>query len=294
MINLFNIDSYRKIFLIQAILNGLYAIYIYYFFKESTKDVQTVKKTNIFKSLKEVTQIRPSLLFFLISLTFMTIGATNLGKYIDVYFDELGYDPLKLGTFVFMTGIVSVLTSVFIVPYFSRVKKQIVAIAITQTISAAIVFYVFRASNFLLAVYTVYMIYVIFKAIYQPLEQNYISLHAKEGKFGRVMGVRQSFLSIGMVIGPLLGGFLYEKSSLLLFDSSAITFLIGVLLLGVVYVLEKNTNNKLKKMFDKQMMESYSFLTKAELIKWIKRLLVEMVNYFPELEEEQNLVTLIF
>jgi DHA1 family multidrug resistance protein-like MFS transporter len=88
------------------------------------------------------------------------------------------------------------------------------------------------------------MIYVIFKAVYLPLEQNFISLHAEEGKFGRVMGVRQSFLSIGMVIGPLLGGFLYERSALLLFDSSAFTFIIGVLLLGVVYILEKKHQQK--------------------------------------------------
>jgi DHA1 family multidrug resistance protein-like MFS transporter len=176
----------------------------------------------------------------------MTIGATNLSKYIDVYFDELGYTPQDLGTFVFATGVVSVITSVLIVPLFAKLKKQLVAIAIIQLLSAAIVFYVFRASNFLLAAYTVYMIYVVSKAIYLPLEQNYISLHAQEGKYGRVMGVRQSFLSIGMVVGPLLGGFLYEKSSLLLFDSSALTFVIGVLLLGVVYILEKRYQQKIK------------------------------------------------
>jgi DHA1 family multidrug resistance protein-like MFS transporter len=174
----------------------------------------------------------------------MTIGAINLSKYMDVYFNELSYTPQQLGTFVFTTGIVSVLTSIFIVPIFAKFKKQILAIAIIQILSAIIVLFVFRAPNFLLIVYTVYMIYVIFKGVYQPLEQNFISLHAEEGKFGRVMGVRQSFLSIGMVIGPLVGGFLYERSALLLFDSSAAMFLIGVLLLGVVYILEKKHQEK--------------------------------------------------
>lgn len=244
MVNLFNITSYSKIFLIQAILNVFYAAYIYVAFKDSKFDVQTAKKPNILQSLKEVAHIRPSLLFFLLSLTFMTIGAINLNKYMDVYFDELSYSPQQLGTFVFTTGIVSVLTSIFIVPLFARFKKQILAIAIIQILSAVIVLFVFRAPNFLLIVYTVYMVYVIFKAVYQPLEQNFISLHAAEGKFGRVMGVRQSFLSIGMVIGPLIGGFLYERSALLLFDSSAVMFLIGVLLLGVVYILEKKHQEK--------------------------------------------------
>ncbi len=246
IVDFLNLDSYSKIFLIQAIFNSAYAIFLYFTFVDSKFDIETPKKGNIFTNLKEVAHIRLSLLFFLISLTFMTIGATNLSKYIDVYFDELGYTPQDLGTFVFATGVVSVITSVLIVPIFAKLKKQLVAIAIIQLLSAAIVFYVFRASNFLLAAYTVYMIYVVSKAIYLPLEQNYISLHAQEGKYGRVMGVRQSFLSIGMVVGPLLGGFLYEKSSLLLFDSSALTFVIGVLLLGVVYILEKRYQQKIK------------------------------------------------
>ncbi len=239
MLDLFNITSYSKIFLIQSVLNGAYAILIYFTFIDSKYDKVIEKKGNIFSNLKEVVHIRTSLLFFLLSLTFMTIGATNLSKYIDVYFDELGYSPQDLGAFVFVTGIVSVFTSVIIVPIFSKIRKQLLTMGIIQILSAVIVFYVFRASNFLLVVYTVYMLYIVFKAIYLPLEQNYISLHAEAGKFGRVMGVRQSFLSIGMVLGPLIGGFLYERDALLLFDSSAATFLVGVLLLGVVYILEK-------------------------------------------------------
>ncbi len=243
MVEILNITSYSKIFLFQALLNILYAGYVYYAFVDSKFDIQVLKKPSILQSFKEITQIKPSLLLFLISLTFMTIGAINLSKYMDVYFNDLGYDPQQLGTFVFVTGIVSVIASVFIVPLFARFKKQIFAISVIQLLSAAIVFYVFRASNFLLVVYTVYMIYVVFKAVYQPLEQNYISLNAKEGNFGKVMGVRQSFLSIGMVIGPLLGGFLYEKSPLLLFDSSAMMFLIGVFLLGFVYLIKKSNQN---------------------------------------------------
>jgi DHA1 family multidrug resistance protein-like MFS transporter len=83
------------------------------------------------------------------------------------------------------------------------------------------------------------MIYVIFKAIYQPLEQNFIAKHASEGKYGRIMGLRQSFVSIGMIIGPLLGGFLYEIRPLVLFDFSGLSFIVGVLLLGLVYILQK-------------------------------------------------------
>jgi len=236
---LLHTHDYRVIFLIQALTNIIYAIIVISTLSLKNVEPSTAKRTSFFSSLKEITHIKPSLLIFLLSLTLMTIGATNLSKYIDIYFDELGYSPQDLGTFVMATGIVSLISSILIVPVFARFKKQLHVIAILQILSAFIVFFVFRAEKFLLTIYTVYMIYVVFKAIYLPLEQNYISKHAQEGKYGRIMGLRQSFVSIGMIVGPLLGGFLYEIKPLVLFDFSGLSFIAGVLLLGFVYLLEK-------------------------------------------------------
>src|SRR5690606_25521314 len=119
------------------------------------------------------------------------------------YFNDLNLSTTALGNFVLITGIVSVITSIFIVPFVSKLKKQLVFIIIIQVLSSVIIFYVFRASDFMVTVYSVFMIYVFFKAIYLPLEQNYISRQADEDSIGIVMGIRQSFLSIGNVIGPL-------------------------------------------------------------------------------------------
>ncbi|MBU1141987.1 MAG: MFS transporter, partial [Firmicutes bacterium] len=229
----------RKIFLIQAIANTLYVGIIYLTFKEDIHDNVHIKKPSVLEGFRQISKIEPSLLIFLISLTFMTIGSTNLSKYIDVYFNELGYNPQQLGTFVMATGIVSLIASIFIVPIFAKFNKLLSLIAVIQVLSAAIVFYVFRSNQFFLVIYTVYMIYVVFRTIYLPLEQNYISSHVKDGKYGSVMGLRQSFVSIGMVIGPLVGGLFYEIKPLMLFDFSAIVFLIGTLLLLWVYILQK-------------------------------------------------------
>ena len=80
VMNFLNIVTYEKIFLIQALLNVIYALYIFIVFEETTSEIASAKKSNILSDLKQVIHIRPSLLIFLISLTFMTIGATNLGK----------------------------------------------------------------------------------------------------------------------------------------------------------------------------------------------------------------------
>lgn len=239
MIQWLNTDHFPIIFLIQAILNTLYAVFIWITFKDPEGVMVSQEKQSVLKGLKNVTKMDPKLFVFLISLTFITIGSTNLSKYIDVYFDDLGYTTQALGNFVMATGIVSLAASILIVPFFARMKKQLFTIGLLQVLSALIVFIVFRANQFLLMVYTVYMIYVVLKAVYTPLEQNFIAKEAKEGTYGGIMGVRQSFVSIGMVLGPLIGGFIYEVKPLYLFDFSALTFIIGMALLVLVYLMKK-------------------------------------------------------
>lgn len=242
----------RRVFLIQSIANLVYVGIIYLTFKEDQIETISIKKPSILAGFKQISKIEPSLLIFLISLTFMTIGSTNLSKYIDVYFIHLGYNSQELGTFVMVTGFVSLFASIFLVPLFTKSRHLLKMIALIQILSAIIVFITFRSTQFLIIMYTVFMIYVIFKTIYQPLEQNYISKHAKDGKYGSVMGLRQSFVSIGMVIGPLLGGVIYQFEPILLFDFSAVVFLIGALLLLWVYILQKRnaSNIQLKKGVD--------------------------------------------
>lgn len=234
----FGTTDLSRIFLIQAIANLVYVLFIFISFKEEKHEVHLKRRPSVIQGFKEAAYIEPSLLIFLISLTFITVGATNLSKYLDVYFNELGYNPQQLGTFVMATGFVSLFASIFIVPFIARIRKLLTVIMVIQVLSALIVFFVFRAEHFLIMAYTVYMFYVILKTVYQPLEQNYISLQAKDGKYGTVMGIRQSFVSIGMVIGPLLGGVLYEIRPLLMFDFSGFVFLVGAGLLIWVYRLQ--------------------------------------------------------
>lgn len=243
-VQLLHVTDYHEIFTVQAILNTIYAIVVLLILKDIVDEKVEDNKPNVFQSLKSIGKIKVSLLIFLISLAFIFIGVTNLDKYKDVYFNNLNFTPETLGLFVMVSGFVSLFASVVIVPIFAKFKKQLVAMVVLQVLSAIIIFYVFRAVNFILTIYTVYMLYIILRAVHIPLEQNYISLHAKKGEYGKIMGIRQSFVSLGMIIGPLAGGFIFQRSPLLLFDSSAVTFLIAALLLIFVIILERR--NKLQ------------------------------------------------
>lgn len=245
-INLLGTSDLRIIFLIQALANTLYVGVVMVMLKNYDADIITEDKPSFIQGLKDITKLKPSLLLFFLSLTFMTMGSINISKYIDVHFDTLGFNPQQLGTFVMATGFVALFATIFIVPIFAKFPKQLATIAVTQIISAIIIFYVFRSYNFLVTMYTVFMIYVIFRTIYLPLEQNFIAKYAQKGRYGSIMGLRISFFSIGMIIGPLAGGFIYDYKPLWLFDFSASAFLVGVLLLIGVRFLEIRESKKVK------------------------------------------------
>ncbi|MGD9760928.1 MAG: MFS transporter [Candidatus Izemoplasmatales bacterium] len=245
LVSFLSTDDLRVVFLIQALLNLFHALNVFILIKEKDVINKSTKKPTLIESFKNIRKINTNLLLFLISLTFISISITNLSKYLDVHFDSLGYNSQDLGNFVFVTGIVSIITSVLIVPLITKLHKNLLIMMITQLVSIIIVLYVFRANEFLLVVYTVYMIYVISKAIYQPLEQNFIADNASDGFYSSIMGVRQSFYSIGMIAGPLIGGYLYELSPIYVFDFSALMILIGLILMLIVFIRIKKKSDLL-------------------------------------------------
>jgi len=203
LIAIFRTDLYENVFLIQGILNTFLAVALFFVLRsQHVGRVETKERNNVLTGFKHLKDLSPNLLLFLVSVTLISIGAINVTKYIEVYFNELGYDPGFIGTFVFVTGIVSILTSLFIVPQIAKLHRDFKIMTFIQLVSAVVVFYVFRAEAIIITLYTVFMVFVILKAIYAPLEQSYISKHAKDGRYGTMMGIRQSFFAIGMVIGP--------------------------------------------------------------------------------------------
>lgn len=219
----------REVFYIQAVANALYAMYVFFTYTEfSGKHINTAKITDQFKT---ALKLKPALLMFLLGLSLATIAATNLSKYLDVYIIDQGYSPQQLGTFVLVTGIVAIFTNFVIVPLVAKLQKNMLIMRYLQLASALIVVITFQIDTLMVALYSIFMIYVVMKALFEPLEKYYISLSAEPKTYASLMGVRQMFFSIGMVIGPLISGFIYEVNPLNVFYFSAAMFVLAFFLI---------------------------------------------------------------
>ncbi len=247
-VNLLHTNDYRIIFAIQALWNIMHAVFIFAALGKDKQKIpngnETTSKPGILDGFKSIRKLNKNLLLFLIALALISLGMINISKFIEVYMDDIGLSPKDIGNFVGLTGIVSLFATIFLVPIVARIKKDFPIMLIIQAFSAVIIFIVFRQSSLMIALYSGFMVYIVFKAVFSPLEQHYISTHASDGKLGTIMGVRHSFFSIGLVAGPLLGGWLYEISPLYVFDFSAITFILGFVLILIVGKRIKNDNDK--------------------------------------------------
>ncbi|MCF7926095.1 MAG: MFS transporter [Candidatus Izimaplasma sp.] len=228
-----NTDDLRVIFLIQSVLIVGHA-FVGFFLLSKDKKETTLKSPSFIDGLKNIRKLNLQLFIFFISLTLISLGAINISKFIEVYMNELSYTPLQIGQFVGATGIVSLLASIFVVPVLAKLKKDFPLMIVVQALSAIIIFIVFRSNQLMLTLYTFFMLYVVLKTVYRPLEQNYIATHAKDNEYGTLMGLRQAFFSLGLVFGPLIGGVLYEIKPLWVFDFSALMFVVAFILLLII------------------------------------------------------------
>jgi predicted MFS family arabinose efflux permease len=166
----------------------------------------------------------------------------NIYKYLDVYFiNDLGYKEDVLGQFKMIVGFVGVFTSILMVPLLKKIKAKLQVIAIFQLLSAVLVLICFRGTmfSFLVYLYTYYLVYIIIKTVNLPVEREYVASFAEEENMGRIMGIKQSFLSLSNIIGPILGAFLYHNNRLLVFDFAVLFFIIGFLLIMVNIIIMK-------------------------------------------------------
>ena len=87
--------------------------------------------------------------------------------------------------------------------------------------------------------YTTHMIYCVFKSIITPLEQNELSTYSNSNSNGKLMGIRQTLLSIGNVVGPLLGSLIYSEGNPLVFIISGFIIFLSFIIYLIYYLTKK-------------------------------------------------------
>lgn len=204
------------------------------FMKDSKNNVidQTAKKFSI-KNLFSLSYLS---FILLIALLILTIGQILINKYLDTYIIHIGYEPATLGHYVLLTGVIGALSNLLLIPLIKKIKNKTLSYVLLGLVllSSILTFITFSSKeNIMVFLLSSHLLYCVCKSIITPLEQNELSKHSSPKDNGKIMGARQTMLSIGNVLGPLLGSAIYTKANPLIFIISS--FIIFVSL--AVYIL---------------------------------------------------------
>lgn len=201
-------------------------------FLDTKVNKEVKEKKNVFKQMSQIRFLSKPLVLLLIITALINLAQTNFSKYLDLYITDLGFKSSDLGSFVFVTGLVTIVVTLLIVPYILRRLNPIWVMVVSTFIGGIFTFLTFslNQSYILIWLYSLYMVYVAAKAIYDPALVNHLADY-KEVSAGMLMGLRQSALSLGAIVGPLIAGFLYGYIGVYLFYGLAGILILMALLL---------------------------------------------------------------
>lgn len=231
-----------SIFIFQIIFTFITALLFAIFIKDIKKNQEAVLKIN--NKENSIKNIKPIVYFLLFNLMVLTISQILINKYLDTYIIHIGYNPSTLGHYVFISGIVSAISNILLIPFIKKIKNKMLSICLLSFILLSsiltILTFTSKQENILYFLFSTHIIYIVLKGLITPLEQNELSLYSNQSNNGKVTGIRQTILSIGNVLGPLIGSACYTKGSPIIFFIAASINLLSFLLYIIYFILKRN------------------------------------------------------
>ena len=234
---LFN-PNYHYVFFIQALSMLIFAIYVLMLMDFKDEEKQNIRSINPLKSLSDIKLLPISLVIFLFVIAVINISFTDVSKYLDVYFSDSGYGSLKLGTVNLIVGCLTLIVNLLFTPLIIKRFKPLLTLSLLSIIGSVTLLLTFALPNLLLNIYTFYMLFIITKAIIEPVIVEYLNEH-KNIQSGILMGLRQSFISLGSIIGVLIGGVIYANYSVLLFYICSSMLAVAAIITIFIYIIKR-------------------------------------------------------
>lgn len=205
---------------------------------EATKE----KRKGVLKQIADIKKLSPTFLLLFVIIVIASISFSTFQRFIERYVTEIGRGTDVVGSLGFIHGLVGIGITLLLVPLLNK-KFKPVTLIITSLITASIfslLTFVLPNTYIMIYLFTVFIVYIISKAVYDPSLINHVSEHRTVNS-GLLMGMHQSGISLGAIIGPILAGFVYEFNPLVLFISlSALLFI--AFLLSLFYKIKVDSN----------------------------------------------------
>jgi DHA1 family multidrug resistance protein-like MFS transporter len=216
-------------FFVAAGLSALVLPFVLIVLPESLpKEARTQQESGVRgPQFKEMWDALFSPISFLLILAFLvSFGLTNFEGVFGLYAkDLLGYDAARVGTVLTVIGLISALAQGMLIGPLTRRWGEAAVIRASMLFSAVGFVVMLQARSYVLVLLTVGF-FIISNAMLRPAVSSLTSKRATGGQ-GVAMGLNNSFMSLGRIIGPMWAGFIYDINLTYPYYSGAAIMLIG-------------------------------------------------------------------
>jgi DHA1 family multidrug resistance protein-like MFS transporter len=218
-------------FFVAAGLSVFVLVFITLVLRESL----SLEKRNIDGQLRgpNFKNMRQSLfgpLGYLMFLSFLiSFGLTNFEAIFGLYvLEQFGYEPADVGTFLMVMGVTSVIVQGGLTGPLTKRLGESRVIQGALMVSAIGFLLMLGAFNFISLLITI-IFFIVGNTLLRPTTAALISKRSNEQEQGAALGLHNSFMSLGRIVGPLWAGFVFDYNLSLPYISGAVIMVIGLL-----------------------------------------------------------------
>ena len=198
-------------FIFSGILSLFNAFSIYFFFKESIREKDHIRKIDLFGAFKNIIKAqkfsKEVRILFLCSFL-LNAGMAFFYSFFNVYLtNKFGFSSAEIGNFFAYVGVWVIITQVVVVRYLAKKHKEIDILGPAYFVYAlGVLLYLFPNKAWMLLL--VVPIASIPNGVQMANFSALLSKKTEEKMRGEVMGVNSSVASLGQAIPPILAGFI--------------------------------------------------------------------------------------
>lgn len=239
-------SDYHYAFVSQSIGLILHAIVVFLFLPDSNVKFDNTKETSkhfIFQVKDDFKRYLPTALGTLLLMVLLTsfsfiAYSTGINYFLKKY---LYLNPLQIGYYMAITGIVGMIANVYLTPRVSRRfgdKKSLKYVLLATGITL-IILSIIDIDN-LLSPFTIiiFLIFIFVISMFRPLLQTMVS-NLSKNEHGKIMGLQSSANSVGMVGGSLFAGALLDIYPKIPFMMAAVIFILSYFIISFSKKLKK-------------------------------------------------------
>ena len=238
-------ESLSTPFFLTAAVCLLTLLLVLLFLPESLPAEARVRTAAQFKPKAQVRALWQALfgplgvLFFMAFL--VSFGLANFQGIFGYYaLEKLGYGTQEVGWILTVVGIVAALTQGVLTGPLTKRWGEPLVIKVTL-LGSAIGFALLLTATTLVAVLVTTALFTLPNALLRPAVISLTSKYA-EAEQGRVMGLNNSFTSLGRVVGPIWAGFAFDLNYNLPYLSGAVIMFVGFLI-SLIYISPRQTES---------------------------------------------------